>query len=1241
VGSVVNESCGHWTDGASAYNGWPRWNNLTHQQMYYEWVERAYLGGLRLMVMHAVNNELLCGLTAQPLCCDDMAAADRQIQAAKDLEAFIDAQWGGPGQGWYRIVTSGAQARQVINEGKLAVVLGIEVDSLFGCKPGVADCTPAYVGQRLDRYRQMGVRHVFPIHVFDNRFGGAAQYNTLFYIGNPIVTGSLFSERDCSPEGYAYQISFLNNPAAAALQTLIGGPLPVIPAAAAHCNALGLTSEGEDLVEQMMDRKFILDIDHMSGIATDRALFLARQRGYPVVSGHTGFIDVSLGERRHEGNKTGAQVDDIRGLCGVIAPILQQGEKEDTTQYGNRVPNDCSDSSKVFAQAYQYALYRIRGAIALGTDANGFVHMPSPRFNPTQPDPLGRRDACGKTLTCEGLAGCSQTGSVQYPFSAQFGPAKFDRASAGSRTFDYNFDGMAHYGLLPDFIEDLENVGLNNGELSYLFDSAEAYVSMWEYIDAGVSPADPDSDRMLSACDNCPNSANFDQQDGDGDGVGNVCDNCPLAANANQANLDGDSWGDVCDSDRDGDGIPNDVETQNGTNPDDADSDHDGANDGADNCRLAANANQADGDGDGVGDVCDNCPSDANANQLDLDHDHQGDVCDLDDDNDGVPDLTDNCPRNPNPQQENDDGDAYGKACDFCLIPPNMELPKDDDPTNTCPDMECFLTGNPMTCFRKEVVDLPDFGGCTGVGATARCLFRDPRPVGGGRCTPQLGAVQACCPEKAFCTGPIVRVTDRTGFPLFEVPASDFELEDVSGFGLASTWLGDWDHDGVGDFAVGAPFANGRGAAFVISGNGKGMIRQVLGREFDAGFGAALSGVAKGSKLAIGEPFGDGLLTPDAGRVFVMTPAGEIDHVFDGSTKAEEFGRSIVELPDRNGDGIAELAIGAPGMPGQSLAGRVAIVSGANGSLVSELSSRTSEDAFGRSLAVVGDLDQDDTDDLFVGAPAVHENAGAATAFSRAGEIARTFTSGNRDDLLGAAVSGGSDFDRDGVLDLMVGIPGFDAAPDGGRLAIYSGRPAPGAAPGPETPLLAIDGKDGSALGATLGFAGDVNGDGVVDFGVGAPNQRLPNGEQVGRSTLYVSAIPIVRPPDSDSDATPDAGDNCPLVWNYDQADADGDGTGDACDNCTAIANPTQLDADNDGYGSACDADLNDDGIVNFKDLARMKSVFFRADALADLNGDSIVNFVDLAMLKKSFFKAPGPSGLWCAGHVPCDASTP
>jgi len=92
--------------------------------------------------------------------------------------------------------------------------------------------------------------------------------------------------------------------------------------------------------------------------------------------------------------------------------------------------------------------------------------------------------------------------------------------------------------------------------------------------------------------------------------------------------------------------------------------------------------------------------------------------------------------------------------------------------------------------------------------------------------------------------------------------------------------------------------------------------------------------------------------------------------------------------------------------------------------------------------------------------------------------------------------------------------------------------------------------------------------------------------------------------------------------------DTDGDEIPDPTDNCLRVKNANQADTNGDDFGNACDADLNDDGIVNFADLALMKRVFFKADADADLNGDGVVNFADLAILKAAFFKPPGPSGL-------------
>jgi len=48
------------------------------------------------------------------------------------------------------------------------------------------------------------------------------------------------------------------------------------------------------------------------------------------------------------------------------------------------------------------------------------------------------------------------------------------------RDFDVNVDGIAHYGMLPDFLQDLKNNGLSAEQLAPLFESAEAYIRMWE-----------------------------------------------------------------------------------------------------------------------------------------------------------------------------------------------------------------------------------------------------------------------------------------------------------------------------------------------------------------------------------------------------------------------------------------------------------------------------------------------------------------------------------------------------------------------------------------------------------------------------------------------------------------------------------------------------------------------------------------------------------------------------------------
>ena len=103
------------------------------------------------------------------------------------------------------------------------------------------------------------------------------------------------------------------------------------------------------------------------------------------------------------------------------------------------------------------------------------------------------------------------------------------------------------------------------------------------------------------------------------------------------------------------------------------------------------------------------------------------------------------------------------------------------------------------------------------------------------------------------------------------------------------------------------------------------------------------------------------------------------------------------------------------------------------------------------------------------------------------------------------------------------------------------------------------------------------------------------------------------------------------------EADDDGDGFFNSEDNCTAVANPDQFDSDADGYGNACDADFNNDGVVGIPDFALLSAQFgSTTGGSADFDGDTIVGVPDFGALSGMLGSPPGPSGLSCAGTVPC-----
>ncbi|MES1939922.1 ricin B lectin [Salinisphaera sp. T5B8] len=241
----VGDFDGHQTAGWPTFPDWPAADSLTHEAIYWKWLERAWKAGLRVAVNDLVENQTLCELLrnlngANPLRnCNSMISAKREIGTMYAMQDYIDAQYGGPGKGWFRIVLDPQQARTVIEDGKLAVVLGIEISNLFDCKLNYSplrtqepfeetgegglensyDCAMTETGAdneiltQLTRLKDLGVRQIITVHEFDNAFGGNGLFNDfILNVGNRENSGGLPSD------DLAAITAFINSDAISQLQ---------------------------------------------------------------------------------------------------------------------------------------------------------------------------------------------------------------------------------------------------------------------------------------------------------------------------------------------------------------------------------------------------------------------------------------------------------------------------------------------------------------------------------------------------------------------------------------------------------------------------------------------------------------------------------------------------------------------------------------------------------------------------------------------------------------------------------------------------------------------------------------------------------------------------------------------------------------------------------------------------------------------------------------------------------------
>ncbi|MEU6066757.1 MULTISPECIES: galactose-binding domain-containing protein [Streptomyces] len=427
--------------GWPTFKDWPAHDSLTHQQNYYAWVERAWRGGQRVLVNDLVTNGVICSVYFfKDRSCDEMTSIRLQARMTYDLQAYIDKMYGGPGRGWFRIVTDSAQARDVIKQGKLAVILGVETSEPFGCKQilDIAQCSKADIDAGLDELYSLGVRSMFLCHKFDNALCGvrfdSGSLGTAINVGQFLSTGTFWKTEKCTGPQHDNPIGSAAAPGAEA--KLPAGVSVPSYASDAQCNVRGLTDLGEYAVRGMMKRKMMLEIDHMSVKAVGRALDIFESESYPgVISSHS-WMDLNWTER-------------VYGLGGFIAQYMHGSE------------GFVAEANRTKALRDKYDV-----GYGYGTDMNGVGGWPGPR-------------------------GANAPNKVEYPFRSVDGGSVIDRQTTGERTWDLNVDGAAHYGLVPDWIEDIRLVG-GQDVVKDLFRGAESYLDTWgatERHQAGVNLA--------------------------------------------------------------------------------------------------------------------------------------------------------------------------------------------------------------------------------------------------------------------------------------------------------------------------------------------------------------------------------------------------------------------------------------------------------------------------------------------------------------------------------------------------------------------------------------------------------------------------------------------------------------------------------------------------------------------------------------------------------------------------------
>jgi hypothetical protein len=353
---------------------------------------------------------------------------------------------------------------------------------------------------------------------------------------------------------------------------------------------------------------------------------------------------------------------------------------------------------------------------------------------------------------------------------------------------------------------------------------------------------------------------------------------------------------------------------------------------------------------------------------------------------------------------------------------------------------------------------------------------------------------------------------------------------------------GDVNGDGYSDIIVGAfryynDDQDGEGWVFVYHGSATGLDANgtrpsglptnadwtAQGDQIEAGFGLCVSTAGDVnsdgySDVIVGAYRYDNGQT-DEGMAFVYhgSPSGleaAPAWTVESNQDAVELGWSVSTAGDVNGDGYADVVVGAYGYDnGQEDEGLVYVYHGSPTGLhvgPADWSVEGEQEGawFGRSVGTAGDVNGDGYSDVIVGASHYsngQEDEGRAFVYYGAASGLEAVThwtaeSNQADAQFGYAVDTAGDVNGDGYDDIVVGARYYDdGQTNEGAVFVYHGSPT---GPGTSADWMVGSNQANAGLGAHVALAGDVNGDGYGDVIAGAPT--FDNGQSnEGRAYVY------------------------------------------------------------------------------------------------------------------------------------------